>query len=211
MVEDIKLDRFPKAAGIYLFKIDNEVIYVGSSNNIYLRMVKHKSCIRKGSAHGYKQDLYEFLQINTFTVEFYLTDIYRQLEQELVEKYHPRYNSHRAYTGLGNRKGRVAEYNKERYQKYKEEILGQMKKYQKSDKGKEAQKKYQKSDKGKEAQKKYYKSDKGKETNKKAVNKYQNQLCSYNGETLTLNALRMRFKKLGITHPTLEAKKYLLH
>lgn len=49
-----------------------------------------------------------------------------------------------------------------------------------------------------------------KESQKKAVNKYQNQLCSYNGETITLNALRMRFKRQGIINPTQEAKKYLL-
>ena len=42
------------------------------------------------------------------------------------------------------------------------------------------------------------------------TNKYQNQLCSFNGETLTLNALSTRFSRMGIPHPTLEAKKYLL-
>lgn len=56
----------------------------------------------------------------------------------------------------------------------------------------------------------YYQSEKGKETNRKAVKKYYDQLCSYNGETLTLNTLRSRFYKAGIKHPCLEAKKYLL-
>ena len=42
------------------------------------------------------------------------------------------------------------------------------------------------------------------------VDKYDNQLCRYNGEVLTLNALRKRFKKSGIAHPTIEAKKYLV-
>ena len=41
-------------------------------------------------------------------------------------------------------------------------------------------------------------------------NKYQNQLCIYNNETLTLRALSIRFKRQGIDHPTVEAKKYLL-
>ena len=50
-----------------------------------------------------------------------------------------------------------------------------------------------------------------KKSNRKAVNKYQNQLCSYNGETLTLRALSIRFLRKGIIHPVLEAKKYLLH
>ena len=61
-----------------------------------------------------------------------------------------------------------------------------------------------------ERYKEYQKSDKYKESNKKAVNKYQNQLCFYNGETLTLRALSIRFWRQGIPHPVLEAKKYLL-
>ena len=75
---------------------------------------------------------------------------------------------------------------------------------------KKAQKKYNKSDKGKKAQNKYRQSKKCKESNKKYQNKYNNQLCLYNGETLTLCALRSRFAKKGFDHPTLEAKKYLL-
>ena len=66
---------------------------------------------------------------------------------------------------------------------------------------KEYQKKYQK---------KYHKSDKCKESHKKACNKYDNQLCCYNGETLTLCALRMRFKRQGVEHPQIEAKKYII-
>ena len=63
----------------------------------------------------------------------------------------------------------------------------------------------------KEYNKEYKKSDKGKESQKKAVNKYQNQLCIYNGETLTLRALYKRFKRRGIINSMQEAKKYLLH
>ena len=62
----------------------------------------------------------------------------------------------------------------------------------------------------KKAQKKYEKSDKGKESQKKANNKYQNQLCSYNGDTLTLNTVSQRFRRQGIEHPVIEAKKYLI-
>ena len=58
----------------------------------------------------------------------------------------------------------------------------------------------------KEYHKEYDKSNKYKESKKK----YQNQLCSYNGETLTLHALYERFRRAGIPHPTIEAKKYLL-
>ena len=58
----------------------------------------------------------------------------------------------------------------------------------------------------KESQKKYEKSDK----RKKYKKQYYNQLCSYNGETLTLCALVQRFRRRGIDHPNIEAKKYLL-
>ena len=49
-----------------------------------------------------------------------------------------------------------------------------------------------------------------KETQRKACNKYDNQLCFYNGETLTLQTLRMRFWRQGIPNPSAEAKKYLI-
>ena len=62
----------------------------------------------------------------------------------------------------------------------------------------------------KEYCKEYRKTDKGKESRKKANNKYYNKLCFYNGQTLTLDALRKRFKRMGISHSTIEAKKYLL-
>ena len=62
----------------------------------------------------------------------------------------------------------------------------------------------------KESQKEYQKTEKGKKSHKKACNKYYSQLCSYNGETITLNALSIRFWRKGIINPTKEAKKYLL-
>ena len=58
--------------------------------------------------------------------------------------------------------------------------------------------------------KKYKKTDKYKKYNKKYNKEYQSQLCFYNNETLTLNALYQRFWRQGIPHPTLEAKKYLI-
>lgn len=58
----------------------------------------------------------------------------------------------------------------------------------------------------KEYHKEYNKTDKHKEYNKE----YNNQLCCYNGETLTLATLAARFRKAGVEHPVKEAKKYLL-
>lgn len=48
------------------------------------------------------------------------------------------------------------------------------------------------------------------ERHKESKKEYDNQLCLFNGETLTLHALRTRFKRAGIPHPVIEAKKYLL-
>ena len=62
----------------------------------------------------------------------------------------------------------------------------------------------------KKTQKECQKLDKYKEYNKKYKKEYNNQLCFYNGETITLCALSNRFQKAGIEHPVLEAKKYLL-
>ena len=58
----------------------------------------------------------------------------------------------------------------------------------------------------KEYQKEYHNSDKYKEYK----NGYNNQLCCYNGEKMTLAALSTRFRRAGIEHSTIEAKKYLL-
>ena len=49
-----------------------------------------------------------------------------------------------------------------------------------------------------------------KEYQKEYQKEYRSQLCSYNGELLTLNALSKRFRRAGIPNPTQEAKKYLL-
>ena len=70
---------------------------------------------------------------------------------------------------------------------------------------KEYIKEYEKSDKRKKAKKEYMK-----EYHRKHNKEYKNQLCSYNGKTLTLAALAARFSKAGVEHSTIEAKKYLV-
>ena len=65
----------------------------------------------------------------------------------------------------------------------------------------ERYKEYEKSEKRKKAKKEY---------NKEHQKEYNNQLCCYNDQTLTLDALSMRFRRRGISNPTIEAKKYLL-
>ena len=60
-------------------------------------------------------------------------------------------------------------------------------------------------ERNKEWYKKWYKTEKCKEYYKKR----DSQTCIYNGEELTLIALRLRLSRAGIPHPAVEAKKYL--
>ena len=64
----------------------------------------------------------------------------------------------------------------------------------------------------KEYQMEYVKSHReyNRESHKKSQNKYDNQLCLYEGKTFTLCALASRFRKAGIEHSFIEAKKYLV-
>ena len=177
-----------KIIGIY--KITNTVtgdFYIGSSKNVKQRLACHK-CQSTWKNYPNKQ-LYQDMQkygVDKFAFEILEVvepEELKEKEQQFIEMLKPTYNQM-------NAKGLDIERQKEA-----------QKKYNKSDKGKEAHRK---------ANNKYKKSDKGKESNRKANNKYKNQLCYYNGETLTLHALSTRFERQGIPHSTIEAKKYLL-
>ena len=54
--------------------------------------------------------------------------------------------------------------------------------------------------------KKYEKTEK----RKKYKKEYYSQLCCYNGKTITLDTLRHLFRRDGVEHPQIEAKKYLV-
>lgn len=176
-------------SGVY--KITNTItgdFYIGSSKNVKRRLVCHK-CKSTWDKYPNKQ-LYKDMQkygVDKFDFQI-LEEVeieqLKEMEQQFIELLKPTYNQMNA-KGLDIE--RRKEYNKE---------------YEKTDKYKEHQKEYKKSDKYKE----YEKSDK----RKKYKKQYQNQLCFYNGETLTLNALSLRFRRKGISNPTAEAKKYLL-
>lgn len=188
-------------SGIY--KITNAItgdFYIGSSKNIKRRWREHKC----QSTWNKCPDNPMYLDMQKYGVEKFEFEILaevesnslKETEQQFIETLKPTYNNY-------NAKGVDIERKKETKRKADKE-------YKKSNKGKEslkkAQNKYNKSEKGKEYQKKYNKSDK----RKRYLNEYQNQLCFYNGETLTLGALSKRFSKRGIDHPQIEAKKYLI-
>ena len=64
----------------------------------------------------------------------------------------------------------------------------------------------------KERHKEYHKEYRKTHKNelKEYKKEYNNQICRYNGKTLTLATLSKRFYRYGIEHPIKEAKKYLI-
>ena len=177
-----------KISGVY--KITNTItgdFYIGSSKDVKQRWAVHK-CQSTWKNHPNNPMYLDMQKYGDDKFEFeVLAEVeiekLKETEQQFIETLKPSYNNYNA-NGL----------NIERHKEY----------------NKEYQKEYQKSDKYKEYMKEYQKSDKGKESHRKAANKYNNQLCYYNGETLTLLALYMRFWRQGISNPSAEAKKYLI-
>ena len=173
-----------KISGIY--KITNTVtgdFYIGSSKNINKRWVNHK-CPSTWKRYSNNP---MYLDMQRYGIDKFEFQVIEEVEEGSLKDAEQQVIENLQPTYNSNN---ANGWDFERYKEYHKE--------------------YNKSDKGKESQKKYQKSDKGKESQKKAVNKYQNQLCSYNGETITLHALQMRFKRQGIINPTAEAKKYLV-
>lgn len=201
-----------KIIGVY--KITNTItgdFYIGSSKDIKLRLAAHK-CQSTWKNHPNSQ-LYQDMKkygVDKFVFEILAEaepEQLKELEQQFIETLKPTYNQMNA-KGLNIERQKKHRKEYEKTDKRKE----RKKEYEKTDKRKKYKKEYQKSEKGKESQRKasnkYYESHK--EQIKQSSNKYHNQLCFYNGETLTLDALSKRFRRRGIDHPVLEAKKYLV-
>ena len=181
-----------KICGIY--KIANTVtgdFYIGSSKNVKKRWADHKCPSRWNDNPNNPM----YLDMRKYGTDKFVFEVLeevepeelKEVEQKFIEMLKPTYNNINA-NGL----------NVERCKETKKEC---QKKYRQSNKYKEYQKEFYKE---------YQKTEKYKESHRKASNKYNNQLCCFNGETITLCALSRHFRKAGIPHPTAEAKKYLL-
>lgn len=173
-----------------VYKITNTItgdFYIGSSKDVKKRWASHKW----PSSWNEQQNNPMYLDMQKYGLESFVFEVIaeaepeqlKKKEQEFIEALKPTYNNRNA-NGLD------------------------------VEKVKECQKRYNQSEKGKkhirEYNKKYHRSEKSKESQKKYQKKYYSQLCSYNGKTLTLKALVLRFYRAGIENPTQEAKKYLL-
>ena len=186
-----------KIAGIY--KITNNItgdFYIGSSKNIEKRWHEHKS----PSVHKQQPNskLYKGMAsygLDNFTFEIIeKTDNLKEREQYYIEHLNPSYNNRYA-SGWNTKRCKEThrrcnkewhkvnkDYNKEWYKANRDECLARNKDWHKANRDEQLAK---------------YKA-------------YNNRLCLYNGETLTLNALALRFRRQGIANPYKEAKKYLL-
>ena len=181
-------NKMEKISAVY--KITNTVtgdFYIGSSKDVKSRWSSHK-CPSRWNKYPNNPMYQDMKQYGTDKFAFEIlaeveADKLKEKEQEFIETLNPIYNQMNA-KGL----------NVERYKEYNKEY------------NKEYQKEYKKTDKYKKYHKEYNKTDKYKEYQKE----YQNQLCFYNGQTLTLNALSKRFRRKGLSNPTFEAKKHLL-
>lgn len=175
-----------------VYKVTNTItndFYIGSSKDVKKRWREHKcpSTWKKYPNNPMYQDMQKF-GVDNFTFEI-LAEVgieeLKKIEQQFIEALKPIYNKINANG-----------WDVERYKETKKEY------------NKEYHKEYKKSNKYKEYNKEY--RNVHKEYQKEYQKKYYNQLCCFNGETLTLCALAQRFRKAGIEHPTAEAKKYLL-
>ena len=169
-----------------VYKITNTVtgdFYIGSSKDVKQRLAVHKCQSRWNKYPSNPM----YLDMQKYGVDKFVFEILAEVESEqLKEKEQYFIETLKPTYNDYNAKGLNVERRKERN-----------KEYQKSDKCKEYRKEYRQSDKCKEYQKEYQKE-------------YKNQLCFYNGQTLSLNALSKRFERQGLSNPTKEAKKYLV-
>ncbi len=180
-----------------VYKITNTITgecYIGSSRDVKTRWAQHmhpSRWIKQPNNKLYKDiQRYGFDKFSFIILKEVEPKYLKQVEQEFMESLHPTYNN-RCAKGLSVK--RCEKYKKSYRESHKESH-------------KEYMKKYNQYERVKEANKKYYQSVQGKTTKKK----YRSQLCLYSGETLTIHALSLRFIKAGISHPNLEAKKYLI-
>ena len=173
-----------KICGIY--KITNPVtgdFYIGSSKDIKRRWREHKWPSRWNECPNNPM----YLDMQKYGLDKFDFQVLEEVEESFLKEKEQYFIETLKPTYNSNR---ANGFDFERYKETKKE-------YQQSDEYKKSHRK---------ANNKYKKSDKYKEY----LKQYQNQLCSYNGQTLTLNALSIRFWRQGISNSSAEAKKYLI-
>lgn len=190
-----------KISGVY--KVANNVtgdFYIGSSKDIKQRWARHKC----PSAWRYNPGVKLYQAFIKYGLDNFIfevieeTDNLKEREQYWIEQLKPSYNSFWAYGHNEERwKETSKRWHKEWYKAHLDEHSAKKKAYYEAHIEEVLAKK-----------KAYYEAHRDGLLIKNKS--YYNRLCLYEGETLTLNALRARFIRQGIPHAALEAKKYLI-
>ena len=166
-----------------VYKITNTAtgdFYIGSSKNVKQRWAAHK-CPSRWKKYQ-NNPMYQDFQ--KYGIDKFVFEILAEVEIEKLKETEQKFiETLKPTYNQMNAKGLNVE-------RFKEWLKEYMKEYRKTDK--------------------YKKSERYKESRRKSCKKYDNQLCCYNNEILTLCALSMRFRRAGIPHSTTEAKKYLI-
>lgn len=178
-----------KISGVY--KITNTVtgdFYIGSSKNTKRRWYNHKceSTWKKNPNSSLYQDMQKYC-VDKFKFEVLEeTTELKQREQYWMDILKPKYNN---YNAKGINVERLKATAKARGKAYYEAH----------------------SEEHKAARKASYKAWYGAHRDERLakLKAYHDQPCMYNGETMTLRALKLRLWRAGIPNPSLEAKKYL--
>ena len=194
-----------KISGVYeIINIITGDCYIGSTVDLKRRKQQHfcEYTWKKEPNKQLYKDMKQYGKDNFLFKPIQLCDPeeLQKYEQIAIEKYNPKYNVRTAYTGM-TREEYIKQYNKQYDKEHADSIKQQQKQYYKenTDSIKQYQKQYRKEN-----------ADKIKQYYKQYNKHYQKQQCLYKNELLSLNALRKRFARQGIEHPTLEAKKYLI-
>ena len=171
-----------KISGVY--KITNKItgdFYIGSSQNIKRRWVGHRS----PSAHKRQSNSKLYKDMASYGLDNFTFEIIEETADLREREQYWIEQLKPTYNNIranGHDTERYKEYYEEYYEIHRDEKLAKRKDH-------------------------YY-------THRDEIlvksKDYYGRLCLYEGETLTLGALSTRFRRQGIPHFTLEAKKYLL-
>lgn len=116
----MKLDLI-KRKGIYHIKHNDQIIYIGSTNNFFERVGQHCKYIDNPSSAKEQYEMYLYLSEikNEISIElFYTEDDYRKKEKEIIFELKPLLNKHNIVMKEHNRK----EYSKIYYRNNKDKI-----------------------------------------------------------------------------------------
>lgn len=174
-----------KISGVY--QIINTItgdFYIGSSVDLERRKKEHfkKSNWKHNPNKPLYKDMKQYGKDNFLFKPIWLCDPkeLKKYEQIAIDKYDPKYNVFAAYTGLTGLS--KEEYEKQYNKQYRKKNADIIKQHQKQYRKEHAD----------------------------SIKQYDSQKCLYKNELLSISALRTRFSRQGIEHPTIEAKKYLV-